>query len=151
MRSADFPESSENRLGLLLMNLEIHGCTGMAEANWLCDLGMAAPSSVVRLGAHSKPLVFEAIELELSAILETGKILAARAVRHPFIAYTFARMEENQFADDGQVVFSVFSYLISTPRRGLFTPMVRTAVHRPAPASGRQGGKGPAAELAADR
>lgn len=114
LRSADFPESSENRLGLLLINLEIHGCTGVAEANWLCDLGMAAPSSVVRLGALGKPLVFEAIELELSAILETGKILAARAVRHPFIADAFARMEENQFADDGQVVFSV-SYVGRCP------------------------------------
>lgn len=28
----------------------------------------------------------------------------------------------------------------------LFTPMVRTAVHRPAPASGLKGGKGPIAD-----
>lgn len=107
LRSAAFPESSENRLGLLLMNLEIHGCTGVAEANWLCALGMAAPSNVVRHDAHGQSLAFEAIELELTAILETGKILAARAVKHPFIAEAFARMEDNQFADDSQVVFSV--------------------------------------------
>lgn len=67
---------------------------------------MVTPSRLIRFGASAEVLAFEALELELTAVLDTGRILEAKATKHPFIAEAFARMETDQFADDATVVFA---------------------------------------------
>ncbi len=55
--------------------------------------------------SHDGALFFEAIEMDLQAILEIGRISMASAAKHPFIADAFARMQIDQFATEEQVVF----------------------------------------------
>lgn len=90
------------------MNLQIHGCICAKDARYLCDLGMVTPKRVLRSDARGEPRAFEAIEPELQALIEIGRIEVARAVKHPFVAEAFARMDVDRFTEDDQVVFSVF-------------------------------------------
>ncbi|SEC38420.1 hypothetical protein SAMN05519105_2478 [Rhodobacter sp. 24-YEA-8] len=109
------------------MNLQIHGCIGVEDAKRLCDLGMAIPERVLRSDARGEPRTFEAIELGLQAIIEIGRIEIARAVKHPFVAAAFTRMDVDQFAEDDHVVFSV-SYLERAEVAEIKTAWLRSAV-----------------------
>lgn len=109
------------------MNLQIHGCIGMKDARRLCDLGMVTPKRVLRSGTRGEPRAFEAIEQGLQALIEIGRIEIARAVKHPFVAAAFARMEVDQFAEDDHVVFSV-SYLERAEVAEIETAWLRSAV-----------------------
>ena len=88
------------------MNLELHGCAGISAANELCELGLVSPVTFVAPRSHAGALVFEAIEMDLQAILEIGRISTASATKHPFIAEAFARMQIDQFATEEHVVFN---------------------------------------------
>lgn len=87
------------------MNLELHGCAGISAANELCELRLVSPVRFIVSRSHAEPLVFEAIELDLQAILEINQISMALATKHPFIAEAFARMQIDQFAKEKHVVF----------------------------------------------
>ncbi len=109
------------------MNLQIHGCIGVKDARHLCDFGMITPRRVLRSGARGEPRAFEAIEPELQALIEIGRIEIARAVKHPFVAEAFARMDVDQYAEDDQVVFSV-SYLEQSEVAEIEAAWLRSAV-----------------------
>ena len=100
-----FPSHLSNDLGLALMNLELHGCVSIPAANALCELGLVSPVTFVASRSHAGALVFEAIEMDLQAIIEIGRISMASASKHPFIAEAFARMQIDQFATEEHVVF----------------------------------------------
>lgn len=77
----------------------------ISAANELCDRGLVFPATFVVSRSHDGALVFEAIEMDLQAILEIGRISMASTAKHPFIADAFARMQIDQFATKEQVVF----------------------------------------------
>lgn len=87
------------------MNLELHGCVSVSAANVLCDRGWVYPATFVASRDHGETLIFEAIEMDLQAIIEIGRISMASATKHPFIAEAFARMQIDQFATEEHVVF----------------------------------------------
>lgn len=87
------------------MNLDLHGCVGVSAANKLCDQGLVSSVTFVKSHSRAGSFVFEAIEMELGAILQIGRISMAEATKHPFIAEAFARMRIDQFAGDDYVVF----------------------------------------------
>lgn len=92
------------------MNLELHGCVSISAANELCELGLVSPFRFAVSRSYAEALVFEAIETDLQAILEIGRISIASTAKHPFIAEAFARMQIDQFAPEEHVVFDQ-SYL----------------------------------------
>lgn len=102
---AAFPSYLSYDLGLALMNLELHGCVRISAANELCELGLVSPFRFAVSRSNAEALVFEAIETDLQAILEIGRIAMASTVKHPFIAEAFARMQIDQFATEEHVVF----------------------------------------------
>lgn len=73
-------------------------------------IGAGFPFQVRRISQLCRGLVFEAIETDLQAILETDRIAIASTAKHPFIAEAFARMQIDQFAAEKHVVFDQ-SYL----------------------------------------
>lgn len=68
-------------------------------------MGLVSPVTFIAPRSHAGALVFEAIEMDLQATLEIGRISMAAAAKHPFIAEAFARMEIDQFAKEEHVVF----------------------------------------------
>ncbi|WP_323032416.1 hypothetical protein [Paracoccus sp. (in: a-proteobacteria)] len=87
------------------MNLDLHGCVGITAANMLCDCGLVSPATFVASRNDGGDLVFEAIEMELLATVEIGRISQVGAAKHPFITEAFARMRIDQFTTHEHVVF----------------------------------------------
>lgn len=82
-RIAAFPSHTANDLGLALMNLDLHGCVGITAANMLCDYELVSPATFVASRNDAGDLVFEAIEMELLATVEIGRISQAGATTPP--------------------------------------------------------------------
>ncbi|WP_323032430.1 hypothetical protein [Paracoccus sp. (in: a-proteobacteria)] len=92
------------------MNLDLHGCVGITAANMLCDYELVSPATFVASRNDAGNLVFEAIEMELLATVEIGRISQAGAAKPPFITEAFARMRADQLAIHKHVVFD-YDYL----------------------------------------
>lgn len=107
---------------LALMNLEIHGCVGIAAANLLCDAGLVSPV----IFAKPRENTFEAVEIEFAGTIEIGRVSMAEAANHPFITEAFARMRVDQFAADRHVVFD-HGYLSRCNTRMLDIAFARSA------------------------
>ncbi|QRZ12958.1 hypothetical protein JWJ88_10245 [Paracoccus methylovorus] len=108
------------------MNLELHGCVGISAANALCDCGLVSPATFVKSRSDMGDFVFEAIEMELQATVEIGRISLAQATKHPFITEAFARMQIDQFATDERVVFD-HGHLSQCSPKALETAFARSA------------------------
>lgn len=100
-----FPSDIIAHRGLALMNLDLHGCIGVTAANLLCDCKLISPVTFVKPHDNIGNLAFEAVEMDLAAIIEIGRISQAAAADHPFITEAFARMRVDQFATEHVVVF----------------------------------------------
>ncbi|WP_289069414.1 hypothetical protein [uncultured Aliiroseovarius sp.] len=87
------------------MNLELHGCVDVNGANDLCDMGFISPVLITCTGIGGRTLSFQAVQRELTAHIETGNMLAALAVEHPFILEAKERMSIDQFRSLDVVVF----------------------------------------------
>lgn len=108
------------------MNLDLHGCVGITAANMLCDCGLVSLVSFVASRNDAGNLVFEAIEMELLATVEIGRISQAGAVKHPFITEAFERMRTDQFATHEHVVFD-YDYLSQCGPEALEAAFARSA------------------------
>ena len=108
------------------MNLDLHGCVGIAAANMLCDCGLVSPATFVASCNDAGDLVFKAIEMELLATVEIGRISQAGAAKHPFITEAFARMRTDQFATHKHVVFN-YDHLSQCGPEALETAFARSA------------------------
>lgn len=87
------------------MNLELHGSVDVDGANDLCDMGFLSPVLFSCTGVGGRTLNFQAVQRELTAHIETGRMLAALAVEHPFILEARERMNIDQFRSLDVVVF----------------------------------------------
>jgi len=65
------------------MNLALHGCVGITAANMLCDCGLVSTATFVASRNDAGDLAFEAIEMELLATVEIGRISQAGAATPP--------------------------------------------------------------------
>ena len=87
------------------MNIELHGCVDVEGAIDLCQMGFITPVLFAGTGIGDRPLRFQAVERELIAHIESGSMLAALAVEHPFIVEAKERMNIDQFHSHDVVVF----------------------------------------------
>jgi hypothetical protein len=61
-------------------------------------------------------MTFDAIEMEMQASIEIGRILLAQSVRHPFVTEAFGRMQIGQFSSEERVVFDLGHLSQCTPQ-----------------------------------
>lgn len=120
-----FSSNTADDLGLALMNLDLHGCVGITAANMLCDCGLVLPATFLISRNDAGNLVFDAIEVELLATVEIGRISLAGAAKHPFITEAFARMRTDQFATHEHVVFD-YDHLSQCRPEALETALARS-------------------------
>ncbi|WP_248364927.1 hypothetical protein [Aliiroseovarius sp. S1339] len=68
-------------------------------------MGFISPALITCTGIRGRTLNFQAVQRELTAHIETGRMLAALAVEHPFILEARERMNIDQFRSQDAVVF----------------------------------------------
>ncbi|MBQ4824552.1 hypothetical protein J4729_08325 [Leisingera sp. HS039] len=68
-------------------------------------MGFVSPALFTGMGIDNRRLHFQAVQRELIAHIETGSILSALAVSHPFVLDAKDRMNVDQFRSCEVVVF----------------------------------------------
>lgn len=127
-RRADFAQIFTPELGVALMNIDLHGCCDPSSANSLLELGLVDLEQVSIHAIGGETLMFEAVSLTLSGIIEVGKIAQVASVRHRFFQEAFARMQTDQYRSNEAVVFDA-SYLKRLPSGKLEDCYHRSALH----------------------